>query len=260
MIRKAISSYLFSLRRTLTGSQFLWAIGIAMFPPVLFLGIRSIGDLPEETRLQIIGVYLFLLIPGLVCIAGTLLWGTAAVQEEVENGTWPFFLTRPHGDVSLLFGKYLTALTWTLGAGFLSLAATLLVARPERFLALLLLMSVLILFSAFAFGAVFVFIGTIVPSRAMVVSIVYVIVLEFVASLIPAVINNITISYHLISLFGYGFTNHVLEVEFEMPELFSVADFSSPWLHVAVLVFYTVLFLVLTGIVLTFRELVTREE
>ena len=53
--------------------------------------------------------------------------------------------------------------------------------------------------SLLAYGAVFVLIGVIVPIRAMAVGLLYAMI-EFALSYVPAVLNNLTVTYYLRSL------------------------------------------------------------
>ena len=58
-------------------------------------------------------------------------------------------------------------------------------------------LALLILLGCPAYGAVYTLIGAIMPRRAMVIAVVYSLVFEGAISLVPALINKVTVQFHL---------------------------------------------------------------
>jgi hypothetical protein len=112
----------------------------------------------------------------------------------------------------------------------------------------------LVAFSSMAYGALFSLLGVVFLRRGMMVAVAYTLI-EFIVRIIPAVIRQITVQYHLQSLLVYWM--HWDGVNREMEPFFGSA---APWENVAVLVGYTVALLAVTAAILRLRELVTAAE
>lgn len=142
----------------------------------------------------------FGLIPEIITLFGLLLWVPALVHAELEGHTWIYLAVRPRGRVGVLLGKYLTAITWTALAGWISATACILIARPENALRMWAAMLGLVTFACLAYGAIYSLLGVWLLRRAMVVAVTYTLIFEFLVSLIPAVINKFTVQYRLRNL------------------------------------------------------------
>ena len=155
---------------------------------------------PPNYLAQLWGFVFFGLIPEVITLFGLLLWVPALVHAELEGRTWIYLAVRPRGRVSVLLGKYLTAITWTALAGWISTTICVLVARPDNALRLWGTMVALVAFSCVAYGAIYSLIGVWLHRRAMVLAVAYTLIFEFLVSLIPAVINKFTVQYRLRNL------------------------------------------------------------
>jgi ABC-type transport system involved in multi-copper enzyme maturation permease subunit len=155
---------------------------------------------PPNYLAQLWGFVFFGLIPEVITLFGLLLWVPALVHAELEGRTWIYLAVRPRGRVSVLLGKYLTAITWTALAGWISTTICVLVARPDNALRLWGTMVALVAFSCVSYGAIYSLIGVWLHRRAMVIAVAYTLIFEFLVSLIPAVINKFTVQYRLRNL------------------------------------------------------------
>ena len=86
-----------------------------------------------------------------------------------------------------------------------------------------------------AYAAIYLALGTIFTRRSMVIAVAYTLLFELVVSLVPALINKLTVQYRLRALF-------VAWSEFDMSQFNSgpIALFSTapPWQHVLILAIY----------------------
>jgi hypothetical protein len=146
------------------------------------------------------GVVFFGLIPEVITLFGLLLWVPSLVHAELEGRTWIYLAVRPRGRVSVLLGKYLTAITWTALAGWTSTTVCVLIARPDAAWRLWGTTVALVALACVAYGAIYSLIGVWLHRRAMVIAVAYTLIFEFLVSFIPAVINKFTVQYRLRSL------------------------------------------------------------
>lgn len=142
----------------------------------------------------------FGLIPEVITLFGLLLWVPTLVHAELEGRTWLYLAVRPRGRVSVLLGKYLTAITWTMLAGWISVTICTAIARPDNAIRLWVTMVALVGLASVCYGAVYALFGVVLHRRAMVIAVGYTLVFEFLVSLIPAVINKLTVQYRLRNL------------------------------------------------------------
>lgn len=197
------------------------------------------------------------LIPGVITLLGLLLWVTPLVQAELEGRTWGYLAVHPRGRASLLLGKYLTAMAWTGLAGWTSLTICILIAQPAYPFKLWNALALMVGFSCLGYGALYSLIAVLAQRRAMVIAVAYTLILEFLVSFIPAVINQFTVLFRLRNLFvrfmdwqplfagaaGYVFVND-----------------QSTWLHILILAVYTVTLLVVALQVIQYKEYIIEEE
>jgi hypothetical protein len=249
----------FEWNRTLTVPRMAWWLALVLFPSALVVLIRTQSNVPEDPHIWPL-LFLFL-IPGVVCLMGLLLWATPAIQTELEGKTWTYLAVRPGGKTNVLVGKYLTAVSWTLLAGWMALALAVILASPPNAIGDWIAMAGLVLLSCMAYGAVFLFIGVLFRQRPMIVALVYTIVFEVLLGNVPAMINELTVQYRLRTLLiqWLGWTLDELP---QGPRQFLAAYMSDvpPWQHVAVLVLGSAALLSATAFILRQRELVASED
>ncbi len=198
----------------------------------------------------------FILIPEVVCLLGLLLWAVPVIQAEVEGKTWPYLAVRPCGKVPLLLGKYLTAVLWTAAAAGLAIVLVLAAALPrEGAASLALVLAGLVAFSSLAYGAMFVLAGVVFLRRGMVIIVGYTFVSEFLVSFVPAMINRLTVLYHLRNLMAKWLPAAYV------PRWARLLQSDLPaWQHVLFLAGMTAILLVAAALILRRRQLITAPE
>lgn len=178
------------------------------------------------------GAVFFGLIPEVITLFGLLLWVPPLVHAELEGRTWIYLAVRPRGRVSVLLGKYLTAIAWTTLAGWTSATVCVLIARPENGLRLWCTIVALVAIASVSYGALYALFGVWLHRRAMVLAVAYTLIFELLVSLIPAVINKFTVQYRLRGLFMTWMDWQRLMND-EAKELFLGNE--PAWLHLTIL-------------------------
>jgi ABC-type transport system involved in multi-copper enzyme maturation permease subunit len=245
-------------RRSLAARHFFsWFFLIGF--PVLIIGLLRYTqrENPEPMEFLAWGSVVFFLIPGIGCMLSLLLTAAPFLQAELERRSWIYLSVRPGARNALLFGKHLYAVSRTVLMATITLVLCLAIGGFYTEIRYLLVMLVLILLGSLAYGSIYVFIGILIPRRAMVVAVIYSGV-EFLVSLIPALINRLTVQYRLRSLL----------IEWmdwaESPDWRSLSGLFSEvpwWQHVAILLGTTVGLLILSSIILNRREYIAiRDE
>jgi ABC-type transport system involved in multi-copper enzyme maturation permease subunit len=193
--------------RQMFGGKKIWVLGAFLCLPIgLLLLILAAGgfDFPESEEVDIEGLamsaFLYIAYPQSLCILAALLYGASLLAGEIEDKTLTYLFTRALPRWKVLLGKYLataTALAVLISA---SMSVSYLLAGlpfpPRVWLALL----VTIACSCFAFTALFSLLGLVVPRRAIPVGLIYAVAVEGFLSIIPALVNELTVSYYLRSL------------------------------------------------------------
>jgi ABC-type transport system involved in multi-copper enzyme maturation permease subunit len=180
------------------------------FFPVILLSV-AISRLPGRVEENVppgdlafgVASLIFILLPQVVTVLSLLLWATPVVHSELEGQTWVYAVVRPGGRRSVLLGKYVVAVLWTISAT--CVAATCLVPAiyrmtgeyTMRIWAVTCMLNVL---AALTYGAAFVLIGTLIQRRAMVAGFLFALIVEALLSLVPAIISQFTVSFRLRSL------------------------------------------------------------
>jgi ABC-type transport system involved in multi-copper enzyme maturation permease subunit len=200
---------LLSLRQMLGGKK-IWVLGVFLSLPVLLLLLvlaASGFDFPEDDEVDIEGLamsaFLYIVYPQTLCILASLLYGASLLAGEIEDKTLTYLFTRALPRWKVLLGKYLataSALSVMIMAS-MSMAYLLcsLPFAPRVWLAL----AATITSACFAFTALFCLLGLFVPRRAIPVGLLYAVVVEGFLSVVPAVVNELTVSYYLRSLGWY---------------------------------------------------------
>jgi ABC-type transport system involved in multi-copper enzyme maturation permease subunit len=253
ILRATAAVFAFECRRALGWRRGLLVLALASFPAAILWLIRREGG--QLNRQEAWPLALFVLIPELVCLLGLLLWVTPMIQTEVEGKTWPHLAVRPAGKLSILLGKYAAGVFWTVLTAWLALALAMWVVWPlpdaTRVTRVLAALAVL---SSMTYGALFSLFGVVFLRRGMIFAVGYTLV-EFLVRLIPAIIRQLTVQYHLQSLLVAWM--HWEEVNRRMGPFFGV---TTPAESIATLVGYTVFLLGVTAAILRRRQLVTAVE
>jgi ABC-type transport system involved in multi-copper enzyme maturation permease subunit len=250
----------FEMRRTMTpGRISIWLI-LTLFPVLLsalVLLIPSTSPPPAEALIAM----LYALVPEANCVLGLLLWMCPAVQSELETKTWAYLAVRPRGRRTVLLGKYLTAIAWSIASATVALALSIpllaleqgvVLPNPFRVFGVLLTLSIL---SCLGRGAAFAVFAVALPQRAMVFAFAYTLVFEYLVGLIPAVVNRLTVQFHLRCL--------LLEwMQWKsIPSGLSVFFDDSPaWQHVLALVAYVAIVIPSAVFILERRQFPSAEE
>ncbi len=225
----------FELRRSLTiGRLAMWVVLVA-FPVALIATLRVVT---ETTAIEPIGITLYFLVPEVTCLLGLLLWATPAISTEIEGQTWVYLVLRRSGRRTVLLGKYLTAVLWTLAAAWLAIGLSMLFLGPAASLQLLWVMLVLATLSCLAHAALFVLIGVIFYRRTMASAVMYTMAVEYGLSFVPAVVNKFTINYRL-----RGLLAHWMDWEMARTRAENVFGSEPPGTHLLVLLAITITFL-----------------
>lgn len=253
ILRATVAVFAFECRRALGWRRGLLVLGLASFPAVILWLIRHEGG--KLDRQEAWPLALFILIPELVCLLGLLLWVAPMVQTEVEGKTWPHLAVRPAGKLPILLGKYAAGVFWTVLTAWLALAVAMWVVWPlDEGLRVVNVIATLSVLSSMAYGALFSLFGVVFLRRGMIFAVGYTLV-EFLVRLIPAIIRQLTVQYHLQSLLVAWMRWD--EVNRRMGPLFGT---STPAENVTTLLGYTVFLLGVTAAILRRRQLVTAVE
>jgi ABC-type transport system involved in multi-copper enzyme maturation permease subunit len=185
-------------QQTFTAGGMTGWLLLCLFPVLLTTLVSRVGRIdPEATE-----AWTMILFPvcEIICLLQLLLWATPWLSSELEAGNWIYLSVRPGGKTAVLLGKYLAAATRTMIGTTIGLLLALLVAKPEDGVYLFLVLGTLIAISSFSYAAVFTFLGTLFPRRAMVMAVGYSLLIELAVSFIPAVINQVSIQFRLRSM------------------------------------------------------------
>jgi ABC-type transport system involved in multi-copper enzyme maturation permease subunit len=231
----------------------VWVV-LFLFPVAIVSLLKSIAPAPPRPEAWTLVIFGLTQVVG---ILGVLLWATPAIQVELENRTWIFTASRPLGRRSLLLGRYVVAVLWSLAAAATSIVLCVLIVRPTPFLVSLLSLLSLSAVSCAAFGALYSLLAVLFPKRAMVVAVVFTLVFEFLVAFVPAIINQLTIQFRLRCLI-VRWIGLDLEVRTNAPPMmFSEAP---SWQHLLVLAAYCVGLLTVAVYILEQRELATADD
>jgi ABC-type transport system involved in multi-copper enzyme maturation permease subunit len=274
-LRATWTVFRFECGRTFNAQRLAAWLALALFPVGLLALMQSQGAALEKGVQA--GLAMFVLVPELTCVMGLLLWAAPVVCSELEGRTWTYLAVSPAGKDSIMVGKYLAAIFWTILTAWISLSLAAIVVRPEKdALRLWCVLAGLIPMSCLAYGALYVFFGVLFLKRAMVAAVAYTFISEVLVSFIPAVINRITVQYHLRSLLVKWMLDEHQTVRFVRPPTIDGMSWKSlaeqlstsgqldsnvaPWQHVLMLVIYAVTLLALAMVMLKRRELVLADQ
>ena len=263
-INGALAIFSFELRRSFSFHRLMVAIGLALFPPVMLSVVARIfsrdGSVAGDLGQNMLFALVFLV--ALICVLMLLLWATPNVHSELEGKTWHFLVVRPGGRIACFLGKYLVAVLVSFATTLVSLAGCVLVVEgygglEDPLYALGCLAGVYGL-ACLVYGAIFSLIGTIFIKRAMVVAAGFLIGVEGVLAIMPAVVSKITMSYHLRET-GLNWLDWFVPY----PEKEYRFQFGPPWpvwIHIVCILVMTIVALISGMIVITNRQYITSEE
>ena len=242
----------FQLSRLLTRPRLAMGLAGAIFPAAVMFAVTRTASIDRNMTV----VMIYALIPEALCVLGLLVTMCPVVADELERGTWIHIAVRPGGRQNLLLGTFAAAVLWTAAVSFTALMLTLLVAQPTQPIGLIVMFSVLIGLSCVGRAALFALPAVILPKRALIASVGVALIVEYFAGLLPAVVNQITVSLRLRSLLVEW-----MEWRQEMPiemTLF-VDDYSAPVQVIAVCILVFVL-LATAIFILNHRQFPPSEE
>ena len=186
----------FQLSRLMTQPRLAMGLTGAIFPAAVMFAVTRTASIDRNMTI----VMIYALIPEALCVLGLLVTMCPVVADELERGTWIHIAVRPGGRQNLLLGTFAAAVLWTAAVSFTALMLTLLVAQPTQPIGLIVMFSVLIGLSCVGRAALFALPAVILPKRALIASVGVALIVEYFAGLLPAVVNQITVSLRLRSL------------------------------------------------------------
>jgi ABC-2 type transport system permease protein len=207
-----------TLRQMLGGKKIL-LLAVFLSMPILLLGVvllaKGFSD-DEKTEEVAFGVFLYVLYPQGLCILASLIYGASLLAGEIEDKTLVYLFTRAQPRWKILLGKYV-ATAVVLGcmtAG--SMSVCFLLAGSPAGAQLWYALMLTVFAGCFAYTALFALLGLALPRRAITIGLIYAVVVEFVLSLVPALIHEVSASYYLRSL-----AYHVADVDVP-PEVLAI--------------------------------------
>jgi ABC-type transport system involved in multi-copper enzyme maturation permease subunit len=244
----------FQLARLLTPARLaLAALGVLFPVAVLAAAVKASGS---RLNTEVGAGMLYALVPEAVCMLGLLVTMSPVVADELERGTWVHVAVRPGGRRSLLLGTWLASVVWTATVALLALGLALASDVVAKGSAMAGTFTALVLLSCVGRAALFALPAVIVPKKALVASVGVAILVEYLAGLIPAVINQFTVSLRLRTLLVAW-----MGWQRQMPAEFSLLiDPHRPWWQVAAVLGMTVAFLAVACAILEWRQFPPSEE
>ena len=186
----------FQLNRLMTRPRLAMGLVGALFPAAVMFAVIRTAPINRDMTVAMI----YVLIPEALCVLGLLVTMCPVVADELERGTWIHVAVRPGGRQSLLLGTFAAAVIWTGGVSLVALMLTLLISQPTQPIGLVVMFTVLIGISCVGRAALFALPAVILPKRALIASVGVALVVEYFAGLLPAVVNQFTVSLRLRSL------------------------------------------------------------
>jgi ABC-type transport system involved in multi-copper enzyme maturation permease subunit len=250
----------FEMRRTLTIARITVWLLLTVVPILIVLLAVLLSRNSGQNTHTAMSTMMYALVPEVNCILGLLLWMTPAVHSELETKTWVYLAVRPEGRRTVLLGKYLTAIVWSLLSAMIILLVTVplltaydAVDRPVHLFMVLLALSLL---SCIGRGAAYAVFAVALPQRAMAFAVAYTVIFDYIVGFIPAVINQLAVQFHLRCLF-------VRWMNFEELEGTSFTlffDDAPAWQHLMALSVFVVLVLPAAIFVLERRQFPSADE
>ena len=236
----------FQLNRLMTRPRLAMGLVGALFPAAVMFAVIRTAPINRDMTVAMI----YVLIPEALCVLGLLVTMCPVVADELERGTWIHVAVRPGGRQSLLLGTFAAAVIWTGGVSLIALMLTLLISQPTQPIGLVVMFTVLIGISCVGRAALFALPAVILPKRALIASVGVALVVEYFAGLLPAVVNQVTVSLRLRSLLVEWMEwRNDLPIEMTL----FVDDYSAPVQILAVCILVSIL-LTTAGFILNRRQ------
>jgi hypothetical protein len=198
--------FVLSLRQMLGGKK-IWVLGAFLSLPIMLLAVvlaASGFDFPEHDEIDVEGyalsAFLYVMYPQSLCILASLLYGASLLAGEIEDKTLTYLFTRALPRWKVLLGKYLATASALAVMTTASMSVAYLLCGlpigPKIWFALALTITA----GCFAYTALFCLLGLFVPRRALPFGLIYAVVVEGILSVVPAVVNELTVSFYLRSM------------------------------------------------------------
>jgi ABC-type transport system involved in multi-copper enzyme maturation permease subunit len=235
----------YELIRSLSLTRLISWLLIFAFPVALILlakwqvGQRPRRISPDELRIGFSFIS-FALIPHVAVMLNLLMWATPVVNTELEGQTWIYSIVRPQGKLNIILGKYLTAIFWSIFGGLLSATIAIPLLGLDESFALWWTLARLVILSSVAYGALYIAMGTLFQKRAMVSAFIYTLTVEGFLSLLPATINQLTVSFRLRCLLVQWLD---IRLPVEMRSRAEIFDLSGTTHHLVALAVYVIVLL-----------------
>ncbi|NDC62526.1 MAG: hypothetical protein EBZ59_00725 [Planctomycetia bacterium] len=244
----------FQVRRLVTLPRLLLA-GLGMlFPAAVMLAVRRAAPVPLERDLMVVMIYA--LVPEAVCMLGLLVTMCPVVADELERGTWIHLAVRPGGRRALVLGTFFAAVAWTSVVAIVAAVAALAVSGVSDPGGLAIMFTALVLLSTLGRAALFALPAVILPKRALVASVGVALVVEFLCGLMPAVVNQATVSLRLRTLLAdWMGWRRTLPTEIEL-----LVDPAPAWVQVGAVAVLVAAFLPAAVLILERRQFPPSEE
>lgn len=260
-MREVGAVFFYECRRMLTPGRLVWWLTITGFPVAITLlvrwSLRQAGARPNDIDAAWSLAY-YMLVPGVCTSLGVLVTAGPAVAAELEQRSWIYVASRPHGVTRLLLGKYLAAVVFGCTAAWVGLSISIPLCTADARLRIWLAMLVLSGLSAISSAAIFLFLGTAMLRRSMVICMAWAFLVEGVLGSLPAVVNRFTMQYRLRSLLVQWLP---LPVDRQgEPVLRYAVGAESAWQHIAWILGLTGLFLVSAILLARGREFTAAAE
>ncbi|MEY3175937.1 MAG: hypothetical protein RLZZ436_3851 [Planctomycetota bacterium] len=262
-MREVGAVFLYECRRMLTPGRMVWWLMIAGFPVAITLLVRwnlvQSGPVsgPDNVNAAWSLAY-YMLIPGVCTALGVLVTAGPAVASELEQRSWIYLASRPHGVSRLLLGKYLAAVVFGCTAAWTGLSVSVPLCTADSKFRIWSAMLGLSGLSAVSSAAIFLFLGTAVLRRAMVMCMAWAFLVEGILGALPALVNRLTVQYRLRSILVQWLP---LPVDREGTPVLNYAIGGEPvWQHVGWILLLTGLFLAAAVLLGRLREFTTAAE
>lgn len=244
----------FQLRRMLTPPRLAMAAAGVAFPAAVMVAVNRAARGRLDADLTV--AMLYGLIPEAVCMLGLLVTMCPAVADELERGTWEHVAVRPRGRRALLLGTWLAAVVWTSAVAGLATVVAIATVEVERPWSVGAMLGVLVILSAAGRAALFALPAVVIPKRALVASVGVALVVEYLAGVIPAVVNQATVSLRLRSLLvAWMGWQRKLPIEMQL-----LVDPQPPGVQVAAVAVLVVVLLAVAAAILERRQFPPSEE
>lgn len=242
-------------RSTSVGRWALWLVMVS-FPITIVSIVKVVVPDPGVANQRMAWGLLIFALSQVTSVLGVLLLASPSIQVELENRTWIFSATRPFGRRTLLLGRYLVAVLWSLSASATAITVCCLVARPDPFVSTWMALVALAFLSCAAFASLYSLLAVLFPTRAMSIAFSFTLIFEVLIAFVPAMINQFTIQFRLRCLF-VRWLDLGDQMQTNVPLLFNE---SSSFQHLFVLGLYVVGMLFVAVVMLESKELATADD